>query len=252
MVPAFERSGRAPGGERGNAMSERRGAEVEMTAADDHKFQAYRAPAGGGRGRRGGLAVVQEIFGVNDHIRDVCDRFAAEGYETCAPALFDRLERGVELGYDDAGRRAGLDLMRRADMTGAVLDTQACVAALRGAGAVGVVGFCWGGRVAWVAACRAVGVAAAVCYYGGGIHEHLDLEPQCPVMLHYGRTDAAIPLDKVELVRAARPEAEIRLYDAGHGFNCDRRGSWDEAAAGAAMARTLAFLGERVGGEAAS
>lgn len=228
-------------------MSERRGGAVELTAPDEHRFQAYHAAAAGTR--RGGLVVVQEIFGVNDHIRDVCDRFAGEGYEVYAPALFDRAERGVELGYDEAGMQAGLALMRRADMTGAVLDAQACVAELRAEGAVGVVGFCWGGRVAWVTACRAVGVAAAVCYYGGGIDEHLDQAAKCPVTMHFGREDAAIPMHRVERIRRERPEVDIHLYDAGHGFNCDRRGSWDEAAAGAAMERTLAFFGAHVAGD---
>ena len=229
-------------------MSDRKGSAVEMTAADEHRFQAWRVDAGGDRGRRGGVVVAQEIFGVNDHIRGVCERFADEGYEVLAPALFDRVERGVELGYGEADIEAGRALMARAAMTGAVLDMQACVAALRGAGAVGVVGFCWGGRVAWVTACRAVGVAGAVCYYGGGIHEHLDLAPKCPTVMHFGRHDAAIPMDKVDAIRRARPEVEYHLYDAGHGFNCDARASWDEAAAGAAMTRTLAFFGEHVGG----
>ena len=229
-------------------MGDRRGKAVEMTAADEHRFQAWRVDAAGDRGRRGGIVVAQEIFGVNDHIRGVCEGFADEGYEVLAPALFDRVERGVELGYDEAGVEAGRALMARASMTEAALDVQACVADLRSAGAVGVVGFCWGGRVAWVAACRAVGVAGAVCYYGGGIHEHLDLEPKCPVVMHFGRRDAAIPMDRVDMIRSARPQVDIHLYDAGHGFNCDARGSWDETAAAAAMTRTLALFGEHVGG----
>ena len=229
-------------------MSDGPGGWVEMTAADEHRFQAWRVESAGDGARRGGLVVAQEIFGVNEHIREVCARFAAEGYETYAPALFDRVERGVELGYGEADMAAGIALMRRADMTGVVLDAQACIAALRARGAVGMVGFCWGGRAAWVTAGRAIGLAAAVSYYGGGIHEHLDLTPKCPAMLHYGREDAAIPMDTVERVRAAHPGAACHIYDAGHGFNCDRRESWNEAAARAAMTRTLAFLGEHVGG----
>ncbi len=233
-------------------MSERRGAWVETTAADGHGFQAWRVDSAGERGRRGGLIVVQEIFGVNDHIRGVCEGFAAEGYEVYAPALFDRIETGVELGYEDADMQTGLALMRKADMTGAVLDVQACVAAMRSEGAVGVVGFCWGGRVTWMAACRAIGVAAGVCYYGGGIHEHVDLQPKCPVMLHFGREDTAIPLDKVALVRAAHPDLPCHLYDAGHGFNCEQRGSYDETAAREAMTRTLSFFADHVAGGAES
>ncbi len=228
-------------------MGESQGSMVDMTAADEHRFQAYHAESRGERGRRGGLVVVQEIFGVNDHIRDVCDRFAGAGYEVYAPALFDRVERGVELGYDEADIQTGLGLMRRADMTHAVLDVQSCVASLRGGGAVGVVGYCWGGRVTWVTAGRAIGVAAAVCYYGGGIHEHLDLGPQCPVMLHFGREDTGIPLETVESIRTAHPGQTFHLYDAGHGFNCDRRGSWDETSAAEALSRTLAFFAEHIG-----
>lgn len=229
-------------------MSEAAGGWTEMEAADGHRFRAWRVAAGGDGGRRGGLVVAQEIFGVNEHIREACERFAAEGYETYAPALFDRLETGVELGYGEADMQAGIALMKRADLTAAVLDVQACVAALRARGAVGVVGFCWGGRVTWLAACRAVGVAAAVCYYGGGIHEHADLAPKCPVTMHFGRADAAIPMDKVEIIRQAQPGAAIHIYEAGHGFNCDKRASWNETAARAAMARTLAVFGEHVAG----
>ena len=228
-------------------MSEIQGRWIEMTAADEHSFQAWQVDARGERGRRGGLVVLQEIFGVNDHIRAVCDGFAAQGYDVSAPALFDRVERGAAFAYDEAGIDAGLAMMRRCDPTAAVLDAQACVAALRSKGAVGVVGFCWGGRIGWLTACRAIGVAAAVCYYGGGIHEHLEAPAKCPVTMHFGRHDAAIPMDQVDRIRKARPEVACYLYDAGHGFNCDARGSWDEAAATAAMARTLAFFGEHVG-----
>ncbi len=229
-------------------MGEMRGEWVDMTAADEHRYRAYRSPAAGERGRRGGVVVIQEIFGVNEHIRGVSDGFAAEGYEVYAPALFDRTDRGAEFGYDDAGMQAGLALMRRSDLTNAVLDVQGCVAAMRSAGAVGIVGFCWGGRVSWVAACKAVGVAAAVSYYGGGIHEHVDLQPKSPVMLHYGREDAAIPMEHVETVRRGHPDIPCHVYDgAGHGFNCEARGSYVEAAAALAMERTLAFFAEHVG-----
>jgi carboxymethylenebutenolidase len=226
-------------------MAESQGSLVELTAADDHGFQAYHVPATGQR--RGCLVVIQEIFGVNGHIRGVAERYAAEGYEVYAPALFDRIERGVELGYGEDDIAAGLALMRQADLTDAVLDVQTCIGTLRPHGAVGLVGYCWGGTVSWVSACRAIGVAAAVCYYGGQIAQNVDLEPACPVMMHFGDQDAAIPLSDVDAVQAAQPGVDVHVYQAGHGFNCDQRGSYDEVAAALALERSLAFYAEHMG-----
>jgi carboxymethylenebutenolidase len=228
-------------------MSEQKGRFVDLTADDGHSYQAYHVAAGGAQGRRGGLVVIQEIFGVNSHIRDVAERFAAQGYEVYAPALFDRVERSVELGYDEADIERGFALMGKCDMAKVILDVQPCVAALGPAGKVGVVGYCWGGLVTWMAACRADGVDAAVCYYGGGIAKNLDQAARCPVMMHFGSQDTHISMDDVDAVRKAHPEVEIHVYDAGHGFNCDQRGSYDAASARQALERTLAFFGNHVG-----
>lgn len=228
-------------------MSESKGRMVDMTSADEHGYQAYHVHASGDRGRRGGIVVIQEIFGVNSHIRQVADGYAENGYEVYAPALFDRIERGVELGYDEDDLARGLDLMRKMDITNAVLDVQNCVATMRGEGPVGLVGYCWGGTVSWVTACRAIGVAGAVCYYGGNIIGHVDLSPKCPVMMHFGEQDAAIPMDAVDTIRAKHANADIHVYDADHGFNCDQRASYNEAAASAALERSLEFFHQNVG-----
>ncbi len=220
---------------------------IEITAADDHVFSAYRATAGGDRGRRGGVVVIQEIFGVNDHIRSVCDRYAEQGYEVHAPALFDRVAKGTELGYCEDDVKRGRDLRGELEWTDALLDVQACVAAMRGAGEVGVVGYCYGGSVSWLAACRVIGTSAAVCYYGGQIIDHVDQTPRCPVMLHFGARDAMIPMADVDFIRARHADAPLFVYDAEHGFSCDARASYDEASAAQALERTLAFFGEHVG-----
>jgi len=223
------------------------GTTVRMTASDDHAFDAYVAPASGDRQRRGGLVVVQEIFGVNSHIRGVCDDYAAQGYDVTAPHLFDRVESDVELGYDDDAIARGLALRKRLDWNGPLLDVQAAVADLRVKGEVGVVGYCWGGSVAWLAACRAIGVSAASCFYGGQIAELTDNRPQCPTQLHFGDRDDLIPLGDIDRIRAVYPSVEVHIYTAGHGFNCDQRGSHDEASANLARERTLALFADHVG-----
>lgn len=221
------------------------GQMIELTATDGFKLSAYRAkPAGQ---PRGGLVVIQEIFGVNSHIRDVCDGFAADGYLVVAPALFDRLERGVEYGYtaDDVTR--GRDLKVKVPVDAALLDVAAARDAVAGAGKVGITGYCWGGYVAWMAAARLPGLAAAVPYYGGGMLEAVGETPRCPVLCHFGERDAHIPVAGVREFAAAHPEVDVRIYPADHGFNCDQRGSFDGPAAKLARQRTLAFLHEHVG-----
>jgi carboxymethylenebutenolidase len=218
---------------------------ITLEAADGHRFAAWvAAPAGP---PRGGLVVVQEIFGVNEHIRSVAEGYAADGYLAVAPALFDRLERGVELGYDDAGIRRGRALKEASGHDRPLLELAAAVAHAARAGKVGIVGYCWGGLLAWIAAAKVDGLAAAVPYYGGGIPDHVALAPRCPVLAHFGARDAMIPRAGVEALRHAHPEVEVQLYDAGHGFNCDQRASFDAAAATLARERTLAFLRRHVG-----
>lgn len=222
------------------------GENKTLTASDDHKFTAYHVNAGGERGRRGGLVVVQEIFGVNDHIRAVCDGYAAMGFEVYAPALFDRVERDVELGYTDDDVARGLELKGRLDWIGPLLDVQASVAEMRIQGEVGAVGYCYGGSVTWLSACKVIGLTAAVCYYGGQVHELKNNTPKCPVMLHFGKQDSMIPMNQVDEIRQAHPDCETFIYDADHGFNCDHRGSYNEAAAKEALERTHAFFAEHV------
>lgn len=221
------------------------GQTITLTAADGHELQAYRADAEGAP--RGGLVVIQEIFGVNGHIRDVCEGFAAEGYAAIAPAVFDRVERGVELEYDDDGITRGRALRAELGWEEAMADVEAAAGALRPSGKVGVVGYCWGGSLAWLAACR-LDVACAVGYYGGQIIGFNDETPRCPVILHFGEIDASISMDDVDAIRAAHADVPVHVYGgAGHGFNCDRRASYHAESAKTARARTLAVFAENVG-----
>ena len=221
------------------------GRMIELTAADGFRASAYRADPVGGP--RGGLVVAQEIFGVNGHIRSVCDGFAADGYVAIAPALFDRYERGLDIGYtpDDIAR--GRELKGRAQIDAAMRDVAAARDAVASAGKVAVIGYCWGGFVAWMAASRLTGVACAVPYYGGGVLDAATERPQCPVMAHFGERDAMIPVDGVRKLAAAHPDAQVHVYAADHGFNCDQRASFDAAAAKLARERTIEFLRRHVG-----
>ncbi len=219
------------------------GETIELTAADGHRLGAYLArPAGA---PKAGLVVVQEIFGVNRHIRAVTEGFAADGYLAIAPALFDRRERGLELGYEAEDVARGRELKAATSWEEAAQDVAAAITAVTDAGPVGVIGYCWGGSIAWLAACR-LPVAAAVGYYGGQIRELSGETPRCPVLLHFGAQDAAIPLEDVDEVRRLHPEVPIHLYPAGHGFNCDLRGSYHPESAALARERSLAFLAEHL------
>ena len=220
------------------------GTHIKLTASDGHTLNAYRAdPA---TPPKGGLVVVQEIFGVNAHIRAVTDSFAAQGYAAIAPAFFDRTETGVELGYEEPDLTHGRTLRAELGWDGTILDVVAAIDALKPAGKIGVVGYCWGGSVAWLAACR-LNLAAAVGYYGGQVIDFKDEKANCPVMLHFGETDAGIPLSDVDTVRAAQPDVPIHIYPAGHGFNCDHRGSYHAESANLALERTLSFLTTALG-----
>ncbi len=224
------------------------GAAIELTASDGHVFGAYEAqPAGT---PRGGLVVVQEIFGVNAHIRRVADGYAADGYRVLAPAIFDRAERNVKLGYDAVDRDKGIALRKEIDIAAMLLDIAACAVALQPAGKVGIVGYCLGGSLAWLAACRLYGLSAAVGYYGGMIAAHLDEKPRIPVMLHFGEEDGGIPMADVARIRAAVDPAVVQVLaypGAGHAFNRDGADSWHEPSAGLARERTLEFLHQRLG-----
>ena len=218
---------------------------TELAAADGFTPSAYRADPGGTP--RGGLVVVQEIFGVNSHIRGVCDGFAADGYVAIAPALFDRYEKGVDIGYTPADIARGRELKAVAQIDAALRDVAAARDALTAIGKVGVIGYCWGGYVAWMAASRLTGFACAVPYYGGGMLDAVGERPKCPVMAHFGERDSMIPATGVREFAAAHPDAQVFLYQADHGFNCDQRASYDAEAAKLARQRTLQFLGKHLG-----
>ena len=217
---------------------------MKLTASDKHPFDAYLATPSGKP--RGGIVVIQEIFGVNRHMRAVTDRFAAEGYAALSPALFDRVERKVDVGYDEAGIAKGRGVRQRLGYEEAMRDTAAAVAHLQSFGKVGIVGYCWGGNIAWLAACR-LPVAAAVGYYGGDIANLLNETPKAPLMLHFGERDQHITPAMVGRIRAAVPKVPVHTYAAGHGFNCEERKDYDAASADLARERTLALFAEHVG-----
>ena len=218
---------------------------IELTATDGVTIKGYRAdPAGKARG---GLVVVQEIFGVNSHIRDVCDRYAADGYLAVAPAIFDRVERDVELGYTPDAMVRGRELRAACKLDQVLADIAAARAVAATAGRVGIVGYCWGGYLAYVSAARLPGFSCAIAYYGGGMQDALDEKPKVPVLGHFGEKDQHIPVAGIRKLAAANPSLEVHFYDADHGFNCDQRGSYDAAAAKVARERTLAFLQVHVG-----
>jgi carboxymethylenebutenolidase len=195
--------------------------------------------------RRGGLVLCQEIFGVTDHIRDLAAGFAADGYEVIAPSFYDRLEPGFECDYSQASVAKGVEYSAATPWDQVAGDLQAAVEALQGP--VYVVGYCWGGTAAWLAACLCSGVTAASCYYGRRISEMQDLVPRCPTILHYGKTDASIPMDRVDALAELHPDLAIYRYDAGHGFSSDRRKDYDADSARLARLRTLALF-HRAGG----
>jgi carboxymethylenebutenolidase len=219
---------------------------MTLTAADGHSFMAYTA---GPQEPRAALVIVQEIFGVNRHMRRVADSFAATGYAVVAPALFDRTERGVELGYTAEDVARGRALRGKIDEHLTLLDMLAAAAALPPGVPRGIVGYCWGGTVAWHGATRTSAFRAAVGWYGGGIAAARAEPPRCPTQLHFGETDASIPMADVEAVRAARPEVEVFVYPgAGHGFGCEERASYVAGDAQLAQQRTLTFFAKHLAG----
>lgn len=218
------------------------GQHIDLTASDGHHLGAYLAePAGK---PRGGLVVVQEIFGVTQHIRDVVDQYAAAGYIAIAPALFDRIEPNVDVPYTDMQR--GMGYLKGLSNDKVMLDLQSAIERVAAAGKTGIIGYCWGGTMAYLAAAR-LKVDAAIAYYGGGIDNYLGEKPRVPVMFHYGEEDTHIPLTVVDKVKAANPQGIYHLYPAGHGFNCTHRASYEPTSAGLAFDRSLEFLHKNVG-----
>jgi carboxymethylenebutenolidase len=220
------------------------GKHFSLTASDRHQLGAYRADPQGTP--KGGMVVVQEIFGVNHHIRNVCDRLAAAGYVATAPALFDRFVRDFECGYTPDEVANARKYLGNLDWDAMIRDVTAAVGDVKSAGPVGIVGFCMGGSVAFLASARVSGLSAAVSFYGGQIIRFADEKPKCPLQMHFGEKDAHIPLTDVETIRKKQPQAEIHLYPAEHGFYCDERGSFHDPSAKLAWQRTLDFLGKHL------
>jgi carboxymethylenebutenolidase len=223
------------------------GKHFSLTAADKHQLGAYRADPKGTP--KGGIVVVQEIFGVNQHIRAVCDRFANEGFVAVAPALFDRSQRNFECGYTPPEIENARKFIAKPDWDAMLRDTDAAIKELKSVGPIAIVGFCMGGSIAFLSAARLSGLRAAVAYYGGRIVAFADEKPKCPTQMHFGEKDQSIPMTDVDIIKQKRPDCEIYVYkDAGHGFHCDERGSYHQASRDLAWERTTAFLKNHMGG----
>jgi carboxymethylenebutenolidase len=218
---------------------------IELKPEGAGPIRAWRADPSGKP--RGGVVVIQEIFGVNSHIRSVTDKFAAEGYLAVAPAIFEHVEPNFEVGYDAASRERGIAIMNKVDHEQILRDAAAAIQVAKEGGKVGIVGFCLGGTVAWAAAGQLSGLSAAVGYYGGGIIGRKDLKPKVPTLLHFGDKDAHIPIPGVKEVATAHPDVEVHIYPADHGFNCDQRDSYDAPSAALAWTRSLEFLKKHIG-----
>ncbi|MDP1616273.1 dienelactone hydrolase family protein [Phenylobacterium sp.] len=223
----------------------RAGETIQLASrADGFTFDAYHVAPGDAR--RGGLVLIQEIFGVTDHIREVADGFAEDGYEVIAPAFFDRQQRGFEATYEPDDMARAIALSQAAPWDQVAGDAQSAIDAL--SGPVFVAGFCWGGAASWAVAARCEGVAAASCFYGRRITELVDETPRCPTILHFGKTDASIPMERVEEIRTRHPDIPVHMYDAGHGFASDRRKDYQPDAARLARLRTLQLFTRNGGG----
>ena len=222
------------------------GTQVELKAADGHAFKAYLAePAGK---PKGAMIVVQEIFGVNQHIREVADGYAADGYLAIAPGFYERVQPGFETGYDPKDIEAGAAIAKQIKWDDVLKDAAAGLARVKSAGKVGIVGYCWGGTAAWLAAAKLDGLACAIPYYGGGIHGVKDQKPRLPVLCHFGELDKSPSPEQAREIIAAQPSIGYFFYPgAGHGFNCNMRGSYNAEAAKLAKQRTLEFLAKHLG-----
>jgi carboxymethylenebutenolidase len=217
------------------------GQDIKLTASDGFKLGGYRAdPAGA---PKAAIVVIQEIFGVNHHIRSVCDRLAGEGYVAIAPSIFDRTQPNFQCGYSPDEVATARKFIANPDWAAMLRDTQAAIDAVKDVGPIGIIGFCLGGSIAYAAATKLSGLSAAVGYYGGAVVRFADEKPKVPTQLHFGEKDAGIPLTDVETIKAKRPEVEVHIYPgAQHGFHCDERASYDKASADIAWPRILAFF----------
>jgi carboxymethylenebutenolidase len=223
---------------------------TDLTSSDGFTFPAYVAEPL--ENPKGGLVLLQEIFGVNSHIRSVADGYAEDGYLVVAPSTFHRVKPDVDLGYTEADMGEGFELKKAVEELpepGVMLDIQAAIEHATEGGKVGILGYCWGGLLTWRAACTLDGLSVAVPYYGGGMTAGTEpaRTPKVPVMAHFGEQDHWIPLDSVQAFQKLHPEVQVHVYAANHGFNCDQRGSYNEMAAKQARKRTLAFFAEHLG-----
>lgn len=219
------------------------GQMIRMTMSDGAEIGVYHAPAAGER--RGGLVLIQEIFGVTEHIRELCDEYAADGYEVLAPSLYDREHPDFQADYTGPDFERAVELARKLHPFDLSLkDAQTCIDALKAKGPVFITGYCYGGSVAWAMAGQNDDLAGASCYYGSLVPTmFIDQAPKCATIAHFGRFDTGIPMDGVEaLIAKAHPTAEIFVYEAGHGFNSDRRKDYHEPSADLARERTLALF----------
>ena len=221
------------------------GQHIKLTASDGFQFGGYRADPAGTAGAA--VVVIQEIFGVNHHIRAVCDRLAGAGYVAIAPSIFDRIEPNFQSGYSPDEIAVARKFVASPDWAAMLRDTQSAIDAVKNVGPVGIIGFCLGGSVAYAAATKLTGLSAAIGYYGGAIVRFADDRPKVPTQLHFGEKDTGIPLTDVETIRSKRPDVEIHIYPgAQHGFNCDERASYDKASADIAWPRSLDFLAKHL------
>jgi carboxymethylenebutenolidase len=215
-----------------------RGKTIKMKMSDGAEIGVYHVEPVGKR--RGGLVLIQEIFGLTEHIKECCDRFAAEGYEVLGPAVYDREAPGFEASYSPEDIQKAIKIARGEhpfDLS--IKDSQTCIDALKTKGKVFITGYCYGGSVTWAAACKCDGLAAASGYYGGNIANMVDWQPKCPTILHFGEHDHGIPMEAVNKIKAAHPKVKVYVYNAGHGFNSDRRTDYNAEAAKLARERTL-------------
>lgn len=221
------------------------GKNIELAASDGHKFSAYVAEPSGKP--KGALIVVMEIFGVNSHIKKVTDEYAGDGYLAIAPAFFDRVQRGLDVGYTPADIEIARPLMQKMKFDDALKDVEAAKQHVASAGKTGIIGYCWGGALSFKSACNVNGLACAIACYGGAIPSMINEQPKCPVQFHWGETDHSIPLEKAKEVAAAHKGQAHYFYPAGHGFNCDQRGSYHAESAKLSRSRALEFLAKHVG-----
>lgn len=222
------------------------GENIQIKSEDGFELGAYVARPS--EKAKGGILVIQEIFGVNSHIREVTDGYAKEGYLAIAPMIFDRVDKNIELGYEEADMGRGIELaFQKLNMDQTLSDLQAAIGHLKlEQDSIGVVGYCFGGLLTWLSACDLEGVDAAVSYYGGGVVGQVEKQANCPVMMHFGELDAHIPMTDVAKIKDAQPKVQVFSYDADHGFNCDHRESFNESASEKALGRSLEFFAQHV------